>query len=453
MATEPLPRELRRYRAWALAQAIPAGVRDDAFMELVQRIERGQYHAAPAPTLLVDGAEAFDAVLDALADARDEILLETYILRDDRIGTQVQQALISAVQRGVRVYVLADAIGSFATKDAFWRALEAGGVVLRHFHRFWHLPFEALRRDHRKIIVVDRAVAFTGGMNIGEEYGSSLRTHGGAWRDTFMRIEGTVAQELAAVFAEGWDRAAGPALPGLEYVSWSDGIEVPPLASMRAFSAQALRARVERRIALRRDRKRGRRVARAASAVEETDRAVLVLDSRPGRGQREMMAVMAAMVGGARKRLWVTTPYFAPPTRALRLLMRAARRGVDVRLLLPGEKTDVALARRAAHGAYAPLLASGVRIYEYQTATLHAKTLVVDAHASVIGSSNLDFRSFWLNAECNLLLLDDGFAGALEQSFIDDLRCSQEILPAAWARRPLVQRLLDAVARSMRWAL
>ncbi len=453
MAADTLPRELRRYRAWALAQALHAGVRDPAFMELVQRIERGPFHAAPPVALYVDGSVAFDAMVAGIDAAREEVLLETYILRDDRIGTRVTDALAAAVARGVRVCVLADAIGSAGTDEAFWTQLDERGVQVRRFHRVWHMPFEALRRDHRKIIVVDRAIAFTGGMNIGEEYGSSIRSGSHAWRDTFMRVEGTVARELAAVFAEGWDRANGAPLPGLEYVSWSEGIAVPPIASMRAFSAQALRARAARRLGLRRDRSRGRRVRRVTESAVEAEHAVLVLDSRPGRGQREMLAVLSALMGGARERLWVTTPYFAPPTRALRLLARAARRGVDVRLLLPGAMADVPLVRHAGHGAFAPLLASGVRIFEYAPATLHAKTIVVDGYASVVGSSNLDFRSFWLNAECNLLLFDDHCAGLLERSFLDDLQHSTEITTAMWRERAVDHRVLDAFARSLRWAL
>ncbi len=453
MSAEPLPRELRRYRAWALALAMPKGVRDGAFMELVQRIEGGAFHTAPPVTLLVDGAQAFDAMVEGIDSAREEILLETYILRDDRIGARVSEALTAAVQRGARVCVLVDAVGSFSTGDQFWRVLAEAGVTVRHFHRVWHLPFEALRRDHRKIIVIDRQVSFTGGMNIGEEYGSSIGGHGRAWRDTFMRVEGSVSRELAAVFAEGWDRAKGPPLPGLEYVSWSEGIVVPPLASMQAFSARALRARMERRMALRRDRRRGRRVKRTDEALADAERAVLVLDSRPGRGQREMMAVLAALVGGARKRLWITTPYFAPPTRALRLLRRAARRGVDVRLLVPGPLADVPLVRHAAHGVYQSLLQSGVRIFEYAAATLHAKTVVVDGYASVVGSSNLDFRSFWLNAECNLLMFDEQCAAGLEACFLKDLSASVEVSLGQWATRTAGHRLLDAAARSMRWAL
>lgn len=180
---------------------------------------------------------------------------------------------------------------------------------------------------------------------------------------------------------------------------------------------------------------------------------VVVLDPRPGRGQREMLTVLAALVGGARERLWITTPYFAPPTRALRLLASAAHRGVDVRLLLPSERTDVPIVRHAAHGAYHYLLSNRVRVWEYERATLHAKTLVVDGYVGLVGSSNLDFRSFWLNAECNVLLFDEACGQSLEQAYRSDLGGSREVTLDDWSMRTWRHRLLDATARALRWAL
>ncbi len=452
-----IPRELRAYRTWALAQRFADGVRDPAFLDLVRRIEGGVIHRCPPVRLLADGEEAFREVVQGLDEATEEILVETYILRDDRIGATVQAALAAAARRGVHVYVLADAVGSLGTKDSFWTELEAQGVTLRLFHRFRHVPLQVLRRDHRKIIVVDRKVAFTGGMNIGEEYGSSITKHNDAWRDTFMRVEGSVARELAAVFAEGWDRAKGPALPGLEYVSWSDEALIPPPDSLNIPGEERVRSMVGRSMGRRRDRRRGRRVRRADTVDNPSDidsaGNVLVLDSRPGRGQRETLAVMSALVGGARERLWVTTPYFAPPTRALTLLAGAAMRGVDVRLLLPSERTDVPLVRHAAHGAYTRMLKSGVRIFEYQRATLHSKTVVVDGYASIVGSSNLDFRSFWLNAECNLLIFDGACGRSLEETFEKDCEGSREITRAEWRKRGTVHRMLDRAARGLRFAL
>lgn len=412
-------------RAWAAARVIDGGVRAPAFLTLLPTLDDAPRHAAATVQLLPDGAAAFARMLDAIGAAEREILLETYILRDDRLGVAVQEALGRAVARGVRVHVLVDAVGSMATADRFWSELEQRGVIVRHFHRFWQHPLETLRRDHRKLLVIDRTIAFTGGMNVGEEYGSSIRKRADVWRDTFVEVRGSVARELAAVFAEGWDRARGDPLPGLEAVRWSDAAE--PHAAPHA--------------------------ERGAERAPGEPPLAFVLDPRPGRGQREMLAVLAALVGGARERLWITTPYFAPPTPALRLLILAAHRGVDVRLLLPSRRTDVPIVRHAAHGTYATLLRHGVRVFEYQQATLHAKTVVVDGYVSLIGSSNLDFRSFWWNAECNVLLVDAVCGTAMERTFADDLANSTEITAAAWAQRSLGHRVLDRLARSLRWAL
>ncbi len=461
MGDVPSLREVRSYRAWGAARRFTEGVRDPAFRELLQLIDGGPMHQCPPPVLLSDGADAFRTMIVAIDAAQEEVLLETYILRDDTLGESVQQALVRAAARGVRTYVLADAVGSMGTHDRFWDALTEQGVVVRHFHRFWHHPFEALRRDHRKLLVCDRRVSFTGGMNIGEEYGSSIRARHDVWRDTFVQVEGSVARELAAVFAEGWDRARGPALPGLEYVSWSDDEETSPQQNVGAVGTRAVTRRLEsalprevqRKLGRQRDRRRGRRVRRVVDVAAPDDRAVLVLDPRPGRGQNEMLGVLSALLGGARERLWITTPYFAPPTRALSFLTTAARRGVDVRLLLPSERTDMPLIRHAAHGSYRQLLESGVRIFEYERATLHAKTMVIDGHASLIGSSNLDFRSFWWNAECNVLVFDDACGAALESSFQEDLANSREITMDEWRQRTWPHRVLDCAARALRWAL
>lgn len=438
--------------AWIAGCKLPHGVFDPGFRPLIHAIDPAHLHPCQPTRLLIDGEEAFKIMGAACHEAKSEILVETYILRDDRVGLSLFRDLEAAVKRGVRVCVLADGIGSFGTGRKYWRDLEAAGITVRLFHPWWRMPLHAMRRDHRKILVIDREIAFTGGMNIGVEYGSSIRSTAKAWRDTFIRVEGRVSLELAAVFAEGWDRAGGDPLPGLEYVSWSDGIVHPP----RGFAAlrhPQVGNRVKRSILKRRDRVFGRRVLRGAGEpLEVQDDAVMVLDSRPGRGQPETIAVLAALWGASRERLWVTTPYFAPPIGALDILSGAVKRGVDVRLLLPG-KTDIAFIRHAAHGTYTKLLKAGVRIFEYQAAVLHAKTMVVDGEVGVVGSANLDFRSLWLNAECNLLMFNHETALALEQAFARDLEQSNEITLAEWKQRSWKHRMFDAMALSFRWAL
>lgn len=404
-----LPRALHADRAWAYARTLSRGVRDPAFRALVQQIDGSPWHGLAEIDVYEDGAETFDAIIAAIDAAASEVLLETYILRDDRIGERLRRAMAHAVERGVQVRVLADALGSQGTSRAYWRALQAAGILVRLFHPWWHSPLHAWRRDHRKIIVVDRTVAFAGGMNIGEEYGSTSRPRHMAFRDSFARLTGAVVPELASVFAEGWERAGGAPIPGVQPVTRTISRDLLP----------------------------------------DDQPAVLILDGRPGRGQPESIAVLASLVGAARERLWITTPYFAPPDGGLFILIDAAQRGVDVRLLLPG-RTDVPLLRHAAHGAYARLLRGGVRVFEYAPCILHAKTMVCDGHLAVIGSANLDFRSLWFNAECNLMLSDDATARTMEQHFEADLARSAEITLGDWQSRGTWHRLGDTIARGLR---
>jgi cardiolipin synthase len=408
MAFRVLPRDLRPRRVGRLAGALPGGVRDPAFEVLLRRIDASPIHRGNAVTLYFDGAKAFAAMLAAAAAAREEILVEAYILKDDAAGRALADALAQAVRRGVAVRVLADAFGSSATHGSFWRKMSGCGVDVRLYHPLfpflWYQPY----RDHRKILAVDRRVAFTGGMNIGEEYGSSLGhpKHGGFWRDTHARLEGPVAWEMAVVFREGWEGAGGApfAIPPLALPP--DDESGPPGASL------------------------------------------LVLDSAPGRGHEETAAVLAAAIAASRERFWLTNAYFAPRRDALPLFAEAARRGVDVRLLLPAV-SDVPLVRHAGHGSYRHLLRRGVRIFEYRPSVLHAKTFVADGYLSMVGSTNMDFRSFHFNAECNVVALDPRVAGTLEARFEADLADAAEITLEAWDRRTRAHKAGDALARML----
>lgn len=399
-----LPRELRGRNVVRLAQALPEGLRDPGFEILLRRIDGAPLLGGNEIKVYVRGEDAFAAMREAVGSARREILLESYIYKDDSTGRAFLDDLAAAAARGVRVKVLADALGSFSTSRAFWREMELCGIESRLynplFKKLWYQPF----RDHRKVLVVDGRIAFTGGMNIGEEYGSTsgFLTHPGAtWRDTHLRVIGPTAWEMAIVFAEGWTEAEGSPL------------DLPDLDAEKA---------------------------------EAPGSRILVLDSRPKRGQAESAAALAAIVGAARKSVWITNAYFAPGWAGVRILGQAARRGVDVRLLLPGQ-TDVPLVRHAGHGYFRRLLRRGVRIFEYQGSILHAKSLVADGYVSVVGSTNLDFRSFIFNAECDLLVLCDQTARTLEEVFQADLENAVEIRRSDWRRRTLLHRAGDTLAR------
>ena len=396
-----LPEELRPENVGRLAEALAEGVQGAEFEQLIHRINTGPIHSGNQVKIFFNGDEKFASVAQAIEGATREILLETYILKDDATGHELAERLGRAVARGVTVRVLADAFGSWMMSRAFWRRLQHLGIEARLFHPFWSKLWDHFIRDHRKIIVVDGRVCFTGGMNVGNEYGSSRHAKGGLWRDTHARIEGPTAWEMALVFKEGWRRSGGGPFP------------ISPF-----------------------------------TAPDDHGVKTLVLDSMPGRGFAETASVLAAMVGASRKRLWVTNSYFAPRRNALEVLARAAQRGVDVRLLLPGI-SDIPLVRHAGHGSFSQLLASGVRIFEYQPAISHAKTLVADDYVTVVGSSNLDFRSFHFNAECNVLILDDETGRRMVHAFETDLAESVEIRRDQWQQRSLPHRIGDYLARCL----
>ncbi len=405
-------------------RGLEGGLADPGFEALLSEIDDSVVHPGNRIEVYTSGDRAFAAMREAIRGARQELLVESYIWRDDATGRELLDELCRAVERGVTVRALADAIGSFETRREFWREMAARGIETRRFHPLVSELWNHLYRDHRKILVVDRQIAFTGGMNIMEESGSfPLGGRGlgsgsgsdrgaaagtGQWRDTHVRLAGPAAREMAVVFAEGWERARGTPFE----------IEPPPEEGEEP----------------------------AADGGEGAG--VLVLDARPNRGYAEAASILTAIVTAARERVWITNAYFAPRRAAVRILGSAAQRGVDVRLLLPG-LTDVPIVRHAGHGFYKALLDRGVRIFEYQPAILHAKSMVADGLASVVGSTNLDFRSFHFNAECNLVILDRPTGARLERAFEDDLAKSEEIVLETWRRRGVLHKLGDRLARTL----
>lgn len=415
VAGRRLSAELRARSVGPLAESLTFGVQDRNLKRLLETIDGGPLDAASRIDPYFDGDTALSAMLAAIDSARHEVLVEAYIFADDPTGERVAEALGRAAKRGAKVRVLADAVGSFQTRQGFWRRLARSGAEVRRFHPIfpgflWHQL-----RDHRKILVVDRRVAFTGGMNIADEYSRRRRARGAppesrqAMRDTHVRVEGPVAESLAAVFAEGWERSGGRPLATMPEGAWLEGDGTP------------------------------------ATPHDGPMSPVLVVDTRPGRGAEELAATYAAVLGAARRRVWFAMGYFAPHRGALIHLERAAARGCDVRLLLPGP-TDVPLVRHAGHARFRRLLAAGVRIWEYQPSVLHAKTVVVDGMLSLVGSANLDVRSWRLNGECGLLAWDEALAESLEVAYRIDLESSVEVLGGSWGRRSLLHKTGDALA-------
>lgn len=345
--------------------------------------------------LYSEGDELYAAMLTAINDARHSILMETYIFADDEIGRQFTDALIAANNRGVDVRLHVDAAGSL-----FWhsrrmeRQIRDAGISLRWFHRWsWREPWRYNRRNHRKILVIDRRLVFLGGFNIHRE--NSRRIYGESrWHDLHLRINGQFGEQAAQLFDAFWEHRRR--------------VWAPPLPTGD------------------------------------------MLISNHGRaGRRAMRRVFRQGFAGARQTIDLITPYFVPDHQIRRALLRAAKRGVRVRLLLP-RKSDVPVARWAAHASYARLLEAGVQIYEYLPRVLHAKLVVIDGRWAVIGTANIDYRSFFVNYELNLVTAEQALCAKLQQEFERDLQQSERVIAGHWARRPWLHRLLESGAWLMR---
>jgi cardiolipin synthase len=349
--------------------------------------------------LLNNGDEFFPAILDAIRSARHSVNVELYIFTAGRVGREFAQALAAKAREGVAVRVLVDALGK--RTGGLDRELRAAGVRFAVYKpvRLWQLP-KTGDRTHRKIITVDGRIGFTGGFGVDDRWAGDAR-HPGEWRDVVVRVEGPVVQQLQRLFFQNWLYATGE-IPDGE----GEFAEVPPAGNIRA------------------------------QAVGST------------RGADVSLAKLHYYlpIQAARERIWIENAYFLPDRDFRRGLVAAARRGVDVRLILPGRHTDIRLTRYAARSDYDELLRGGVRIFEYQPTMLHTKLMVVDGVWTSIGSINFTARSMRANAEANLAIYDRDFARQAEQVIEQDLARSREITAAEWRARGLCDRLRESYA-------
>jgi cardiolipin synthase len=362
-----------------------------------------------AVTLLRDGKEAYPAMLEAIAAAREQVLLEMYWFGSDRAGRRFAAALLAARERGVQVGLLYDAVGSRDTDPTLFADLRAGGCTVVEFGPLipWRARFrpEGLtRRDHRKILVVDGEIGFTGGINVADEW--LPKEEGGAgWRDDMVRVEGPAVRGLVAMQRSAWRRAGGPPLPD------------PPVD---------LRPR-----------------------AHVTDQMVRVLGESYLRARRQISQAYIAEIERAKERAWVENAYFVPDRLVRRALRRAAQRGVDVRIIVPGV-SDVELVRVASRATWGSLLVRGVRLFEYQRGVLHSKSAVIDGRWSTVGTFNLDYLSLRTNLEVNVSVLDARFGEQMEQSFELDLLDSKEVDLETFRGRSIGSRAIEQLAYRFR---
>jgi cardiolipin synthase A/B len=345
--------------------------------------------------LLNDGAEAFPRMLEAIAGARHSVLVEMYTFASDTTGKKFAAALIERAKAGVTVRMLYDGIGSRETSTSIFQSIRAAGAVVTPFRPFgW---FSLRRRDHRKIVIVDGATAFLGGMNLTDEYAPASEG-GQGWHDVQVEIEGPEVRDLVTLFEQVWiQEEDDPIFPKGR----------PEAASSRPGGVLV---------------------------------AAIGSDQRPDR--KAIGASYLHALRNAAHRVWITNAYFVPSLKFHRAIRRAAARGVDVRILAP-VKTDVMPVYYASRALFDGLLRHGIRIFEYQGPVLHAKTCVIDGVWSSIGSYNLDHLSILRNLEVTAIILDRAFGGCMEALFEKDCKDSIEVNLSEWRRRSPRRMLLE----------
>ena len=338
--------------------------------------------------LLIDAEQTYSEILTAIENATDHIHVQFYIIQPDETGLALRDRLAQRARDGVQVRVLVDALGSSALPSDFWRPLIDAGGQAAAFRPIWKVLSRILARDridyrnHRKIVVVDGAFGFTGGINVGREY-LGLDPQIGRWRDTHVLLEGASVLALQKTFAEDWFLTTGELLENSRYF--------PP-----------------------------NRLETAENCI------VQVLDSGPDRRWSPIAFYQNQIFALARERLWITSPYFIPSPSLEDSLISASLRGVDVRLLIP-MRSDNRLVSWASSSYLPQLIEAGVRIYRYDHGFMHAKTIVVDEWVAGVGSANLDLRSFHLNFELNVFVYGADFVKALAAQFQIDLEQAREV--------------------------
>jgi len=355
-------------------------------------------------TLLHDGEQAFPAMLEAIAEAKREIFLEMYWFASDEVGRQFADALIARAEDGVHVRVIYDAVGSLQSDNSMFARMRQAGCEVEQYNPIapWRARFRIgllNNRDHRKLLVVDRQVGFTGGVNLGNEW--APQSAGGAgWRDDTIRIEGPAAEQMCDVFDFGWRRI----------------VEPPTSAQPRP------RPPVD-------------------TGLGEGSR-VRVLANHYFLERRAIRQAYLRQIRSAQRSICITNSYFVPDAPIRRLLSEAVDRGAEVRVILPG-KSDVTAVGHAARKLYGRLLEAGIQLYEWQGTILHAKTAVIDGRWCTVGTYNLDSRSLRFNLEVVAAVEDASVARAMEERFHQDLGRTTVVSHDAWRRRPLHQRMLD----------
>lgn len=384
------------------------------FVRLLRRLrplELPVTHRHNSVELFQRGRQFFEALFAAIRSAEHTILLEYYLIHDDLIGTVLARELAAAVQRGVTVRLIYDYLGCLDTPTSYFKNLSKQGIKLLPFNvpSFKRGMYWFDKRDHRKMTIVDGTLAFLGGFNIGDEYAGCVADKQN-FRDLGFSIRGEAVGELEATFHKTWN---------------GDGDETTT------------------RVAAERPQQHG---------SKSGDAAVNIISGGPRQRRSYIREAFQVNIASAAEEILIATPYFVPGPRIIRSLLRAVRRGVRVRLLLPA-RSDVRLVLLLGRSSYATLLKGGVEIYELEREILHAKVMLIDAERTVIGSANLDQRSFHRNFEINCLVDNVQFGGQIRALLLEEIDGSRPIELDVHERRGLLIRIMERVVSLFGWFL
>jgi cardiolipin synthase len=357
---------------------------------------------------LYNGDQIFPAMLAAIRSAQRSITFETYIYWSGDVGREFADALAERARAGVRVHVLLDWLGSGRMDAQLLQGMEEAGVEVRRYHPLhWYTMARINNRTHRKLLIVDGRIGFTGGVGIADKWLGNAQgpEH---WRDSHFRVEGPAVAQLQAAFMDNWLKTEERVLHGAEYF--------PELKSAGSQLAQ-------------------------------------VFLSSPREGSESVRLMYLLSIAAAAKSIRLANSYFVPDDLAIRAFCEARGRGVAVQVIVPGPHIDAAVVRRASRSRWGPLLDAGVEIFEYQPTMYHCKVMVVDEVWVSVGSTNFDNRSFRLNDEANLNVLDAEFAAEQVRAFEDDLRHARRVSLEQWKNRPLSEKATELAAGLLRGQL
>ena len=352
-----------------------------------------------------NGDEIFPAMLAAIRSAEKTITFETYIYWSGEIGKEFADALSERARSGVRVHVLLDWVGTGKMEKGLLEELRAAGVEVEKYHPLrWYNLSRMNNRTHRKILVVDGKVGFTGGVGIADKWQGNAQDED-HWRDSHYRIEGPAVAQMQSAFMDNWTKTQGEVLHGEDYF--------PVLAPSGPSVAQVFR-------------------------------------SSPGEGSESVRLMYLISIASARKSIRLAASYFVPDDLSVEMLVDARKRGVAVEIIVPGPKIDAEVTRKASRSRWGDLLQAGVEIYEFQPTMFHCKVMIVDDLWVSVGSTNFDNRSFRLNDEANLNILDESFAREQSRVFAEDKQKTAAVTYEMWKKRPWTEKLAEHAAGLLR---